>query len=153
MALHLRDQIVDAVKTLLTGLTTTGARCYVDRDIDEEPIGAAELPALNIEQGDESSEAATISAPRTMQAFLDITVTGFSKLATGTLARKKLNLISQEVQVAMAGDRSLGGLCKYTTLMQTDFELSSQGEQPVGLVRMRYQVLYLYAENTPDVAQ
>ena len=46
MALHLRDQIMDALATLLTGLTTTGSRVYVDRDADSEPLSAAELPGI-----------------------------------------------------------------------------------------------------------
>lgn len=150
MALHLRDRIVDAIGTLLTGLSTTSTRVYLDR---VDVLEAAELPGLTIMQANESSEPLTVSTPRTMQAVLDVDVTCHSKLATGTLARKQLNLMTQEVQVAMAGDRSIGALAKVATLVQTDFDYSGDGEYPVGTARMRWQILYLYAENTPDVAQ
>lgn len=152
MALHLRDQIMDALATLLTGLTTTGARVYVDQDADSEPLADGQLPGLTIMQRDESSEMVSLPQPRIFQRLLDIEIVAHVKLTTPTAARKQLNLIDKEVQTAIAGSLSLGGACKHLTPQQVDFEFDGGGDKPMARARMRYQALYLFAENAPDVA-
>lgn len=152
MALHLRDQIMDALATALTGLTTTGARVYVDRDADTEPLADGELPGLTIVQGDETSEVRTLQTPRVFERLLDVDISAFVKLTTSTAARKQLNLIDKEVQIAIAANLSLGVGAKYITPVQASFEFAGDGDKPLARARLRYQVMYLFAENAPDVA-
>lgn len=150
MALHLRDQIMDALATALTGLTTTAARVYVDRDDLTEPLGDNELPGITITQGDEQSEVLSLSPPATIQAVLDVDVVAHVKLTTSTATRKQLNLISQQVQVAVGANRTLSGLCEHVAPVQASPEIVADADKPIGRLRMRYQVLYLYRENAPD---
>lgn len=152
MALHLRDQIMDALATLLTGLTTTGSRVYVDRDADSEPLSAAELPGITIQQVDESVQALTLGQPRHLERYLNVQIDAFVKLTTSTLARKQLNLIDKEIQTAIAGSLSLGGVCKYVTATQVDFSTAGDTDKPQSRARMNYQVFYMFTETTPDTA-
>jgi len=152
MALHLRDQIMDALATLLTGLTTTGARVFVDRDADSEPLADGELPGLTIMQRDETPETVSLPQPRIFQRELNIEIVAHVKLTTPTAARKQLNLIDKEVQIAIAGSLSLGGACKHLTPTPIDFEFDGGGDKPMARARIGYRALYLFAENAPDVA-
>lgn len=151
MALHLADQIVDAVVVLVTGLTTTGARVFADRDIDDEPFADGELPGLTVNIGDETDEPQTLDNPSTMQAVLNVGITVGVKLTTMTAARKQLNLCRNEIQKAIAADRRLGGKCERIQLAQAEYEFNGGGDKPMATVRLVFQAVYLYYENTPDV--
>lgn len=155
MALHLRDQIMDALATALTGLTTTGARVYADRDELTEPLENNELPGLTINQVGESIDPLTLGFPRRLQHVLDVDIVALVKRTGNTLARKQLNLIDQEIRSALAANAatlSLGVGAKYTTPVQADFEIVGDADKPLGRARFRWQVFYLTDENTPDVA-
>lgn len=149
MALHIRDRIVDAIATLLTGLTTTGGRVYVDRDSDNEPLGTDQFPGLTIQQRDDTAENLTLGG-RVFQRALNLEVVAHVKLVTGTLARKQLNLINQEIEAALFTDRSLGGLCKYIKPGNFDFSTTGDADLVVARMQMQFQVIYLYAEGVTD---
>lgn len=151
MALHLRDRILDAFATLLTGLATTGSNVFKDRDSDNEPLGADVLPALTIQQVDDAGANLTVHG-RVFQRALNLEVVAHVRQTTGTLTRKKLNLINQEIEVALATDKSLGGLCKYINPGNFDFSTTGDADLVVARMRMQFQVIYLYAEGTPDTA-
>lgn len=150
MALHLRDQIMDALATLLTGLTTTGTRVYLDRDTDTEPLGTDQFPGLTMEQRDDVAENLTLGG-RVFQRSLNVEVVAHVKRVTGTQARKQLNLINQEIEVALYSDRSLGGLCKYINPGNFDFSTAGDADLVVARMTMQFNVIYLYAEGAPDV--
>lgn len=149
MADHVRDQILAALKTTLTGLTTTGARVYADRT---DPLAADEVPGLVIVQGSESCEYKTQTSPRLVIANFDISVRAYdTRTAAQADARKRANTIAKEVQIAIAGNLSLGALCKYINLSQTEFDLDSEADGPSAVADMRYAVTYCFYENAPDV--
>jgi hypothetical protein len=149
MADHLRDQIITAVATLVTGLTTTSTRVFIDED---NPLEDADLPGITILQIGESTEAMTLGRPREMQGLLDLEITAYAKrLPSQADVRKQVNTICKEVQIALA-NTSPGG-AKYGTLVQTDFELYGDAEKPAGMARMRWQFLYRFDEDAPDVAR
>ena len=149
MADHLRDQILDALKTAITGLTTTASRVYADRT---DALAASELPGLTIVQASESCDTETFTYPRLVKANFDVQVSAFdARTAAQADARKRANTIAKEVQAAIAAARSLGGLCKFINLVQTDFDLDTEGDQPAAVARMRYAVNHCFYENAPDV--
>lgn len=149
MADHLRDQILTAVSAALTGLATTGPRVFLDQD---NPLEDGELPGLTILQAGESNEVVSMPRPRLMQAVFDIDVSAYVKRTHAQNdVRKQVNTICKEVQVAMATAPLAGA--KYATLVQTDFQLSGDAENPVAMATMRWQILYFYQENAPDVPQ
>jgi hypothetical protein len=151
MALHLRDQIMDALATLLAGLTTTGHRVFVDRDLDAEPLQASELPAISLMQADDSTEPLTLAFPRTMDAVLDVDVVAHVKAATGTAARLLANLIAKEVAAALGAQPLVASLGAVITQSQSPPEWDGASELPAGRLTLRYRVRYQFNESTPDV--
>lgn len=155
MALHMRDQIMDALGTALTGLTTTASRVYLDRDEITEPLENNELPGLTINQVTESIDPLTLGTPRRLQQVLDVDIVALVKRTTNTAARKQLNLIDKEIRAALcanAASLSLGVGAKYCTPVQADFEIVGDADKPLGRARFRWQVFYLTDEATADVA-
>lgn len=155
MALHMRDQIMDAIGAALGALTTTGARVYLDRDDLTEPLSGEELPGLTINQVSESKDYETIPHPRRISRVLDVDIVALVKRPTGTAARKQLNLIDKEIETTLCANAStisLGVGAKYVKSPQSDFEIVGDADKPLGRARFRYQVFYLTDENAPDVA-
>lgn len=151
MAEHLRDQILDALKTTLTGLTTTGARVYADRT---EALAENDRPGLTIIQGDESPpEYLTLAYPRTVRAEFTVSVNAYdARTAAQGDARKRANRICKEVQAAIGLDVDLGGLVHDTRTAGTSFELDGGSDNEAASAEMRYRIIYQFKETAPDVA-
>jgi hypothetical protein len=67
MANHVREQIVTAVVSAVTNLTTTGANVFRDRDTDENPLHVGELPGLVVEDDGDPAEIVSIGIGRLLQ--------------------------------------------------------------------------------------
>lgn len=135
---HLRKQIRDAIKTTLTGLTTTGQRVYLQRNY---PMQASALPGLLIYTNSETAEPVTMTRPQKSRRELSLTVEGLAK-ANATL-EDTLDAIAREVEEALGADPSMGGLAKTSFLTGTEIEFNADGENPVGSVRLTYAVRYM----------
>lgn len=135
---HLRKQIRDAVKTTLTGLSTTGQRVFQQRFY---PMQATALPGLLIYTNSETSELMTMTRPQKSQRELLLTVEGLAK-ANATL-EDTLDAIAREVEEALGVDPTFGGLVKTSFLTGTELEFNADGENPVGAVRLTFAVRYI----------
>ena len=149
MANHLRRQIREAAATLLTGLATTGSNVFQNRVY---PLQDGDLPALRIFTQAESVEANTIGADpaRLQERTLSLVVEGCVKDPDGF--DDTADAICKEVEVAIAGNNTLGGLCKWVQLTSTEIEMDGETAQPIAIVRLTFQVFYITALNAPDVA-
>lgn len=147
MALHLRQQIVAAMTTAVTGLSTTGARVARSRTF---PAQETELPCLRLRfaRGTEASQARSMPAPRLLERHCRIEVVAYAEDLTDVEAA--LNAICKEVEEALAMPASLGPW-QTLTLVATDIDSSGAGERPIGEAVMTYQAIYLTRETTPDV--
>ena len=145
MANHLHKQIRDAVKTLLTNLTTTTTHVYANR---LQPLQDANLPALRIYTNDERAEVLTMHLPAMQDRTLTIVVEACAKAASGL--DDALDQISKEVEVALAAGVTLSGhsLELFYTGMSFDDE---QLDKPVGIKRMTFSIPYTAMSNAPDV--
>jgi len=135
---HVRQLIRDKIKSLLTGLTTTGSRVYTSRVYNHKA-----LPALAIYTHDEQSsdDLENVTFGETTQhRLLNIVVEARAK-ATANLD-KTLDTISAEVETALFADTTLGDKCKYFEFNGLEVELSGESDQPVGLMTMRFSALY-----------
>jgi hypothetical protein len=134
--MHARQIIREAVATLLTGLTTTGANVFQSR---VHNIQESELPCLLILTDDESVdiENSLLNAPARL---LGLTIEGKAK-ATATLD-DTLDDIAAEVEVAMAADITIGGLTENVYLESTSIQFTGEGDQPIGSVTLSYIVSY-----------
>lgn len=144
---HVRKQIRDNIVTTLTGLTTTGTKVYRTRVY---PLAEGKLPGICIYTGSETSEAATLTIPRTKMRVLDVFVEAY--VAAVTNLDDTLDQICVEVEEALAVDVTRGGKAKDTVVTATEIEYSGDAEKPVGTARMTVTVTYMTKENDVETA-
>ena len=130
MANHVRQQIRERVGTVLTGLTTTGSNVYQSLSETSEP------DTMGVQQG--------------VERLLTLAVEGYAK-ATANLD-DTLDTICKEVETAIAGDTKLNNLARNAFLTSTEIQLNGDGEQPIGVATMTFEVNYRTINNAPDVA-
>lgn len=145
---HIDKQIRDAATTLLTGLTTTGARVYKSR---AHPMQDAELPALRVYVDDSAIEVAAHNgrAGTTRLRRLVQLVVEFCGKAT-TSYDDQSDGSKKEVEQAIAGDYTLGGKVRSTELRQIQTERDGEGEKVVIVTRMTFECEAYTARNAPD---
>ena len=63
-----------------------------------------------------------------------------------------LDTICAEVEAALATDVTRGANAKDTKLISTDIEYSDDGDRPIGMAQMTFQVVYRTAINNATTA-
>jgi len=144
---HVRKTIREYFGTQLTGLTTTGSNVFESRVY---PMQSAKLPAIIIYTTTESSEEVAFSSKRVQNRVLSVEVQGFVRAISNF--DDTLDLIAKEVEVAILDDPSLGGLAINTELINTQADYSGEGEQPVGTIRLTFDVQYRTETGQPETA-
>lgn len=86
---------------------------------------------------------------RTVQRTLTLQVDNVVKALSGY--EDTCDQIAKEVEIALANDNTLGGLCKYIQLRSTATEISGEAEKPIAVSTMLFDVMYLASLNAPDV--
>lgn len=150
MANHVRQQIRDAAVNALDSLTTTSTRCYGGRP-RSRPLQEADLPALLVYTNEEESEpvSGTLGQRRIARA-VQLVVHGYAR-GTGDIDGT-LDTIAKEVEVALAADPTLGGLCKDLYLTSTAKESDPEAAQPTFEVVLTFTAEYQTREDAPDAA-
>jgi len=144
---HVRKTIREYFGTQLTGLTTTGANAFESRVY---PMQSAKLPAILIYTTSESSEEQAFSSKRVQNRTLSVEVEGFVRAISNF--DDTLDLIAEEVEEAILDDPTLGGLAINTELESTTANYSGDGEQPVGTIRLTFEVQYRTETGQPGTA-
>ena len=140
---HLRQQIRERVATTLTGLTTTGSNVFQSRVY---PIENTKLPCLLIYTREESSEPLDMSPPRTIEKRLSLVVEGY--VQANSNYDDTIDTITKEVEVAMYGDRLINNLAKDSFLVSTDISFNGEGDNPLAIVVMTFEIPYHHTEGT-----
>jgi|TARA_R100000655_G_scaffold34673_1_gene67445 hypothetical protein len=140
---HLRQQIRERVATTLTGLTTTGSNVFQSRVY---PIENTKLPCLLIYTREESSEPLDMGPPRTIEKRLSLVIEGYVKANSNY--DDTIDTITKEVEVAMYGDRLINNLAKDSFLVSTDISFNGEGDNPLGIVVMTFEIPYHHTEGT-----
>ena len=148
MANHIRQQIRERIATNLTGLTTTGTKVYQSRVY---PLEDNNLPGLIIYTVSEESEPAVIGTDRLLDRKLNVVIEGYCEAISNY--DDTIDTICKEVEVAMAGDRTINSLAKDNYLILTDIAYNGEGKKPVAYCSMTFMVEYMTNETTPDQAQ
>lgn len=147
MANHVRQQIREAIGTLLTGLTTTGARVYQSRVF--ALTAATELPCILIY----TLQEATSREDSFCQYVRRITVAVEAVAEPTANVDDVLDTICKEVEAKMATNKLLSGLATDVVIQRTDVQLQGgDSERTVGAARMSWEVLTITLEGAPDVA-
>ena len=146
---HVRKSIRDNIVTVVTSLSTTGARVYRSRIYPLET--ANNLPGLCVYMLREASEADTMGgSAHGLAREVDIVVEAYVRATSNY--DNTLDTICVEVEEAVAIDLTRGGNAKDTLLESTEFELSGEGDQPVAMARLTYRCLYRTAANDVETA-
>lgn len=143
---HVRQQIREAAATLLTGLTTTGARVFQSRIY---PLRDADLPCLLISTDDEQIEHENAVTGGELARELTITVRGIAK-ATANLD-DALDAIAEQVEPVLNGV-TLGGKVKRCNLQSIKVEMDDVLEKPAGIITLEYRALYFTSPGSPGSA-
>lgn len=137
MADHKVEQIMVAVKALITGLTTTGSNVARGR-VYPHPT----WPALSLFQG--ASSPLNDSFPL-QDSELTINIVGHSRAAEGA-TDTELNQIAKEVAAAMLADTTLSGAVIRTRWSGSqEPSLSGDGDKPISSMVMSFLVHYRHS--------
>jgi len=141
---HLRQSIRERIATDVTSLTTTGANVFQSRIF---PVEESKLPCLLVYTTSEDSEVTEMASPRPMTRTLNVVVQG---VVSAAQPDDTLDLISKEVEVALAGDVSINSLANNSFLSSTEIEFNADGAKPIGTVMLNYSVEYRNLDNNPE---
>jgi hypothetical protein len=143
---HLRQSIRERVAADVTSLVTTGANVFQSRIF---PVEESKLPCLLVYTTSEDSEVTEMASPRPMTRTLNVVVQG---VVSAAQPDDTLDLISKEVEVALAGDVSINSLANNSFLSSTEIEFNADGAKPIGTVVLNYSVEYRNLDNNPESA-
>ena len=143
---HLRQSIRERVAADVTSLVTTGANVFQSRIF---PVEDSKLPCLLVYTTSEDSEVTEMASPRPMTRILNVVVQGVVGAAQPD---DTLDLISKEVEVALAGDVSINSLANNSFLSSTEIEFNAEGAKPIGTVILNFSVEYRNLDNDPETA-
>lgn len=151
MAHHIRRQIREAIKLLLTGLPTTGGRVFTNR---LQRIDDADLPCLTISTDTEEIVTESIHSDPILARNLTVTVTAYVKAnaAFDDIADTIIKEVEAVFNVAVANNATLGALAQTIQLQGIGIDFDSSGEQPVAQASMQYLIHYSTQASTPDIS-
>ena len=140
---HKRQSIRERVASTLTGLTTTGSNVFQSRVY---PIENTKLPCLLIYTREETSEPLTTNQPRAIEKVLSLVVEGYVKANTNF--DDTIDTICEEVEEALFTDRLINDLALDSFLVNTDISYNGEGDNPLGIVVMTFQITYHHTEGS-----
>ena len=143
---HLRQSIRERVAADVTSLVTTVANVFQSRIF---PVEDSKLPCLLVYTTSEDSEVTEMASPRPMTRILNVVVQGVVGAAQPD---DTLDLISKEVEVALAADVKINSLANNSFLSSTEIDFNADGAKPIGTVVLNYSVEYRNLDNNPESA-
>lgn len=147
---HVRTQIRQALKTLLTGLTTTGANVFTNR---LQVLKDGSLPAIVIETGDEDIAIEDGVENPLLERTLRVDV--LAKVKAIDDLDDLTDQILSEVEAAIYADvdaNTLSGLVKSIDLNEVTFEQNDDAEKDIAELRIGFDVEYFTQANAPEIA-
>jgi len=148
MADHRAQQILDAIVTTVTGLTTTGTNVDLDQ---VDPVGTSRLPHLSVDMGTDDKLEGSDANMSYMDSVLSVGIVARVKNSTGLSA--ELNQIRKEVHIAMAADYQLGlpaFVIDTVYIGSSVVDKSGELEKEAALQSFNYQVLYRHSLTDPS---
>lgn len=135
---HIRQQIRDRVIADVTGLATTGSNVHDTRLYN---FTQGNLPALAVYTQNETSEISTISPTVTLDRELEVIIECYAEANQNI--ENTLDTIASEVENSLGSDLTLNNLCITQFLSSTDIDFTSEGEKPLGICKLTYNVRYM----------
>lgn len=152
MADHVAKQVLGAVVTTCTGLTTTGSNVFRSR---VHTMTESSLPALLIYSREDVLEEEEIAMQtdgnKGKSYLLTVAIDAIEKDASETTAEDNLFEIRKEVQTALEADLTLGGKCKDLWLSEATVEdRTGAGDSPILAMTMTWIIRYRIKQGAPD---
>ena len=144
---HIRNQIRDRTAVAVTGLTTTGSNVFQSRVYNLED---SKLPALIIYTKNEDSQLLERGSSRTLLRDLSLVIEAYVKANSNY--DDTIDTIAKEVEAAMAADTTHNSLAKDSFLSSSEINYNGDGEQPIAVLSLVYNITYLTTEAAADVA-
>lgn len=145
---HVRQQIRNALATVLDGLTTTGSNVFANR---VAVLQEDELPALVVTTNAEQIGVIDIHGgllERTMRVDISAKAKAIDNVDD------VLDTIAEEVETVLLdpANNTLNGLCAGMMLVGFEVNLNEDLEMPVGELVMQFDVLYNTGAGAPSVS-
>jgi len=140
--MHGRQQIRDRVTQMLFGMTPVGDNVYVNRAY---PI--ATLPAITV----------TTPAERTIESVMGGKITRELSIVIDIRAQlvdgvdDLLDTIAIDIESILCADTSLGIGVSDIELANTTADIYAEGDQPIGVLRLTFTVIYRTATTVPNL--
>jgi len=146
MANHRAEDIVAAVVTKVTGLTTTGSRVFRGRVY---PLQDTEEPALCVflksDNPDEPSNSFSI-----LDSDLSISIQAYVKTSASQVDTV-LNQIRKEVTIALQADNKQGLAYVIETFEgPADYAVRGEGDKPTAVLTMDWKFKYRRSRQDPS---
>lgn len=138
---HARTNIRHATRSQLLGMQTTGQNVFKSRvfSLDE-----TQLPSISVYTDDEDI---VTDAPTITQRRCELVVEGHA--AVDDNVDDVLDQIAAEVEERMANGIAVDGVTLAAKLQSTTFDVSSDAELEIGVVKLRFIVPYATRRSTP----
>ncbi|MDZ4678401.1 MAG: hypothetical protein SGI74_12930 [Oligoflexia bacterium] len=135
---HKRAVIREFIVNALKGQTGAGQNVFGNR---ANPLWEIPLPAILVYAREEHSEpisVATSPLKRTLSLAIEVRCQASSNLDDA------LDDVALEIENVINTDPLLGGNVIESILNQTEIEISSEGEKPIGALRLTFEVVYQF---------
>ena len=148
MADHRAEQIMDAIQTLLTGLTTTGTNVTRDRVY---PIGTSINYALSLYQGSDDPASRDDQSWNILNSFLAFRIDIQVRLSSSTVISQQLNLIRKEIVFALQANPTLSLSFVVDLIEGSALEpVDDYGDQPISRQSFHWTVHYERSRTDPS---
>lgn len=144
---HVRQQIREALATVLNSQPLVGANVFINRT---QPVTDSVLPCLIIAVENDESESASMSYPRLANHRLVISIRAFAH--ANSALDDALDAMCMNVEKALSANISLGGLTKDLQISSTSMALNSEAETNYGEAAMLWSAAYYIQETVPETA-
>ena len=145
---HVRQQLVDAVVTRLTGLTTTAARVFADRP-EDYALQESELPCLLVYDEGEPQVAELALHTRILDRTVALRVDAVVKSVSG--ASTTVRTICSEVETALGSAVTVDGKAVDVLYRRTDYAPpAADSDRPVARISMFFEAQLATAAAAPD---
>lgn len=143
MMTHIRQQIRDAIGTIISDITGTpipSTRIYKSRsypmDVDNTNAACISTPSANHETGAMGQLPAN-----PYHVFQDVIVEIWSTGSSATIS-DTIDGLSEKVEEAIAADPTLSGLVKNLFLVSDEQVINTDGGNSIGAVTLTYSAIY-----------
>lgn len=145
--MHIRRAIRERIALNITGLPLVGNNVFQSRIHN---LAESKLPCILVYTQNETSEPITMGSARVLERTLTVTLEVFVKATSDV--DDKLDGICVDVEEGIAGDLTVNNLAKDIYLTSTSINFIGEGDQPLGVATLNYDVLYQVSESDLETA-